>query len=223
MMFRIKICGITSVEDGCAVVAAGADALGLNFYEKSPRYVSAEVAEQIVATLPPGVKKVGVFVNATAEEIRARFSALSLDLIQLHGDERPEFLAELDGLPVMRAFRAAGNLSAVGDYLHQCEQLNCRPKMVLIDAYRKGQYGGTGETVDWTATKAGRPQIGTLSMVLAGGLTPQNVGQAIAAVEPDAVDTASGVEVSPGHKSAELIRAFVTEAQRAFDLLGRSR
>lgn len=222
-MFRIKICGVTTVEDARIAADAGADAIGLNFFDKSPRFVSERVAERIAAALPVGVKKIGVFVNATASEIRDRYVAASLDLIQLHGDEPPEFLSELDGLPVMRAFRPTGALTSVRDYLSECDRVSLRPAMILIDAFSKDQYGGTGETADWAAIKAARPFLGKAPLVLAGGLNPSNVACAIAAVEPDAVDTASGVEISPGRKSAKLIQAFVAEAQGAFDLVNKSR
>ena len=222
-MFRIKICGVTNVDDALAAAAAGADAIGLNFYANSPRCVSHEAAAQIVSALPSGIKKVGVFVNANADEIRGLSADLPLDLIQLHGDEEPAFLAGLIGTPAMRAFRPVGSLEGIQAYLDKCDRLNCRPEMVLIDAFRKTAYGGTGETADWDAIRTSRSLLRGLPIVLAGGLTAENVAKAIAAVEPDGVDSASGVELSPGRKSPDLIRAFVAQAKRAFDLLDQSR
>ncbi len=221
-MFRIKICGLTNAEDARAAAEAGADAIGLNFYEKSARCVSPDRARQIADTLPEGVQRIGVFVNATLADIRDRYAELSLDFVQLHGDEAPEFLAELR-LPVIRAFRPFADLTAVSQYLTHCDRLKCRPVMVLLDAFRQGQFGGTGVTANWGAIRDGRSLLGRLPLVLAGGLRAENVGQAIAVVEPDAVDTASGVETAPGRPSAELVRAFVANAQRAFELRERSR
>jgi phosphoribosylanthranilate isomerase len=221
-MFRIKICGITNVEDALAAVEAGADAIGLNFYDRSPRCVSRETAAQIADALPEGVKIVGVFVNATSSDIRSLYHDLALDLVQLHGDEPAEFLVDLDGIPVLRAFRPDGNWSLVREYLLRCDAQGHRPKMALVDAFSKVQYGGTGETADWPAVKANRLIFESVPVVLAGGLTPENVEQAIGIAKPDAVDTASGVEASPGCKSIEKMQSFVTAAQRAFDLSDKS-
>jgi phosphoribosylanthranilate isomerase len=214
-MFRVKICGITSVDDARIVVSAGADAIGLNFYSGSKRYCAADTALQIVAALPPGVCKVGVFVNASGDEIRETARRLSLNLAQLHGDEPPELLRELRPLPVMRAFRVGADLSAVDEYLRACHTLRCLPRMVLVDAAQSGQFGGTGVTLDWRALAAGRRHLRELPLVLAGGLNPSNVAGAIAEVRPWAVDTASGVESAPGKKSDSLVREFVASARDA--------
>lgn len=214
-MFRVKICGITSVDDACMVVGAGADAIGLNFYPGSKRYCAADAAQKIVAAVPPGVCKVGVFVNASGEEIRETARRLSLDLVQLHGDEAPELLRELRPLGVMRAFRVGADISVVSEYLRACHVLRCLPRMVLVDAAQSGQYGGTGITVDWRAVAAGRRHFRELPLVLAGGLNPSNVAEAICAVHPWAVDTASGVESAPGKKSESLVREFVASARDA--------
>jgi phosphoribosylanthranilate isomerase len=221
-MFRIKICGITNVEDALAAAEAGADAIGLNFFEQSPRHVSRETALQIAAVLPKNLKKVGVFVNATPSEIRSLHQDLSFDLVQLHGDEPPELLSTLIGIPVIRAFRSDGNWAFIQNYLLRCTSLNCSPALVLIDAYSKSQYGGTGETANWSALGKNRPLFGQLPIVLAGGLRPENVAHAIETAMPQAVDTASGVEISPGHKSLQQMQAFVAAAQTAFDLTGES-
>jgi phosphoribosylanthranilate isomerase len=216
-MFRVKICGITSVDDARAVAAAGADAVGLNFYPKSPRCITLEKAWQIVDAVPAGMVKVGVFVNATAEEVCCTFDELGLGLIQLHGDEPPIYLAELGGRPVMRAFRLGeAGLGPLHEYLDRCRQLKCMPRLVLIDACVEGRYGGTGQVADWQALSGYPFETDDPPLVLAGGLTPENVAEAIHIVRPAAVDTASGVESSPGRKDPAAVRAFVRAARGAF-------
>jgi len=154
-MFRIKICGVTSVEDALAAARAGADAVGLNFYPKSRRFVDSETAGRIVDALPAGVVKIGLFVNAPVAEVCRTFDRLALDLIQLHGDEPPDYLAQLGRRPVLRAFRLSpGRLQPVLDYLDECRSLACKPRLVLLDAAVAGQFGGTGKVADWkTATQ----------------------------------------------------------------------
>jgi len=222
-MFRAKICGITSVEDALMVAEAGADAVGLNFYPKSSRYLRPEPAERIVAALPPTVVKVGLFVNAAAGHVRGTQQRLGLDLVQLHGDEPPEYLAELGQVPLMRAFRVdSAGLEPVYDYLRQCRRLGCLPRLLLIDAHVKGVYGGSGEVADWQllGTYAEDRREGPLPpLVLAGGLTPDNVAEAIQRVRPAAVDVASGVESSPPHKDPRRVAAFVTAAREALEKL----
>lgn len=220
-MFRVKICGITNVADARAVVQAGADAVGLNFYPKSPRYVAPDRARHIAARLPAGVVKVGLFVNADAAEVCETFDRLGLDLIQLHGDEPPEFLDSLRPRPVMRAFRLGpAGLPPVLEYLDRCRQLGCSPQLTLLDAHIPGQFGGTGMTADWTVAKGYPADPEHPPLVLAGGLTPQNVAQAIRAVRPTAVDTASGVELSPGRKDPAAVVDFVEAARQAFSAIG---
>lgn len=215
IMFRVKICGVTSVDDARLVVSAGADAIGLNFFASSKRFCAPDVAQRIVDALPTGICKVGVFVNATRDEIRQAASALSLDMVQLHGDEPAELLRQLRPLPVMRAFRVGGDLAPVDEYLRTCHALRCLPRMVLVDASQSGQYGGTGVTLDWQALAAGRRHFRELPLVLAGGLNPSNVAAAIGQVRPWAVDTASGVESAPGKKSESLVHDFVAAARDA--------
>lgn len=220
-MFRIKICGITTVDDARMVARSGADALGLNFHPKSPRFVQPEQARGVVRSLPSQVAKVGLFVNASERDVCQTFDELGLDLIQLHGDEPPEFVARLGERPVMRAFRLGKvGLEQVAEYLGQCRELGCLPRMTLIDSYAKGTYGGTGVAADWT--EAARYPILSWHppLVLAGGLRPDNVGEAIRAVRPAAVDTASGVESSPGRKADALVRQFVDAATEAFSRVG---
>lgn len=196
---------------------AGADAVGFNFYPESCRHVSLDVAEEIVATLPSGVQRVGLFVNATDDEVCRIFDHLSLDFIQLHGDEPPEFLLSLGGRPVIRAFRLGpGGLAPILEYLDACRGSEIDLRAVLIDAYHPSQYGGTGEVADWSRLGADRSLLKDLPLILAGGLNCENVAEAVEQVGPDAIDTASGVEKSPGRKDPILVQEFVTVARAAW-------
>ena len=215
-MFRVKICGITSTGDAQAAAAAGADAIGLNFYSGSPRCCPLQVAQKIAATVGPHVCKVGVFVNATADEIRHAALSVPLDAVQLHGDEPPEFLREIRALPIVRAMRLGDDLAPIAAYLAACHRLVAMPRMLLLDASRGDQFGGTGTSIDWALLAANRQHLGGMPLVLAGGLTPDNVAAAIALVRPWAVDVASGVELAPGSKSPELVAQFVSAAKKAF-------
>ncbi|HUE74287.1 MAG TPA: phosphoribosylanthranilate isomerase [Pirellulaceae bacterium] len=255
-MFKIKICGITNPEDALLAAEAGADAIGLNFYEQSPRYVTPERAQAITR----GVREkrgdsaprfVGVFVNSSQEEILEIAAVAEIDGIQLHGDELPEQVAELNMLNfnpngwflnwfmpdlnilIVRAVRCREpNLLSVSDYLKECAKLSdigresdkepLAPQAVLLDAYQPGAYGGTGQVVDWNIVRNERDLLMGLPVILAGGLTPENVAEAIATARPDAVDVASGVESSPGKKDPEKVRQFIAEARRAFEALSRS-
>jgi phosphoribosylanthranilate isomerase len=159
-------------------------------------------------------------VNAPAETVRRKFDGLALDLIQLHGDEPPELLAELGDRPVMRAFRIGREgLRPVLDYLGRCHQLRCMPSLVLLDSCSSTAYGGTGQTGDWDVVADYPRQADVPPMVLAGGLNPDNVAEAISAVRPWAIDVASGVETEPGKKSSERVKAFVSQARRALQQL----
>lgn len=217
-MFRIKVCGITTPEDAVAVASAGADAIGLNFYPESRRHIAPDDARTIVGALPSGIIKVGLFVNAPIEEVRRTFDSLGLDLIQLHGDEPPQYLAALGERPVMRAFRLGPEgLRAVDEYLAACQSRKCRPRLVLLDAHQPGAFGGTGQVADWPMAAKYARIAANPPLVLAGGLTPKNVGEAIRQVGPAAVDTASGVESSPPRKDRLLVQAFVRAASKAFE------
>ena len=223
-MFRIKICGITNVDDALAVARAGADAVGLNFYARSPRHITLDTARQIVAALPKEMVKVGLFVNADPADICRVYDDLGLDLIQLHGDEPPELLAQLGGRPVMRALRlGTKGLQPVFEYLRRCQELAAMPSLTLLDSLIPGEYGGTGKIADWTVAKQYVAESGLPPLVLAGGLTPANVADAIRTVRPVAVDTASGVELSPGRKDLALIGAFVTAAKSELSAIRSSR
>jgi phosphoribosylanthranilate isomerase len=216
-LWRIKICGVTSVHDARAVAAAGADAIGLNFFPGSKRYVDVQQAIEIVDTLPSGLQKVGVFVNAAADEIRKIRQQVPLDLVQLHGEEPPESLKHLEGQAIVRAFRcSATGLDPVVEYLQQCQELGSMPNFVLLDASEPGQYGGTGRTLDWSRLAPELARLRGVPWVLAGGLTADNVGRAIRQLRPAAVDTASGVEVEPGRKDPQLLQAFVRAAEQAW-------
>jgi len=215
-MFRVKICGITRAEDARAAAEAGADAIGLNFYSASKRYCPPERAKEIASETPAWVCKVGVFVGATAEEIRRICRQVPLDVIQLHGDETPELLRTLRPLPLIKALPFAGTAEPIAEFLLACHQQQALPRMLLVDAATGGRFGGTGEAIDWSLFASQRPKLSGMPLILAGGLTPDNVATAIRATHPWAVDVASGVESAPGKKSPELVRAFVAQAHQAF-------
>ena len=216
-MLQIKICGVTSCDDAELVSEAGADAIGLNFYEGSPRFVDRDLARDIIASIPKKVRKVGVFVNSTATEVCRVFDSLQLDAVQLHGDEPPPFLSLLRKRPVIRAFRCrASGLTPVIEYLHKCADLECIPRYVLMDAYYPGQYGGTGCVFDWNLIAASSNALRGIDLALAGGLTPGNIEEAIETARPHAVDVASGVESSAGIKDRDLAIKFINNARAAF-------
>jgi phosphoribosylanthranilate isomerase len=199
------------------VSAAGADAIGLNFYSPSPRSLSMDMALQLVDAVPDSVARVGLFVNATDDEVCRAFDHLRLDFIQLHGDEPPEYLLALGGRPVIRAFRLGpGGLAPILEYLAACALPEVNLQAVLIDAYDPYRYGGTGETADWEHLARERTKLENLPFILAGGLNEKNVAEAIFQVRPDAVDTASGVEAAPGKKDRNRVQSFVQAAQHGF-------
>ncbi|HWA98950.1 MAG TPA: phosphoribosylanthranilate isomerase [Pirellulales bacterium] len=219
-LFRVKICGITHPDDARMAAEAGADAIGLNFFVGSRRCVTIDQADQIVAALPSHVKKVGVFVNAPVSEIVEIGDRLALDAIQLHGDESPEQILQLAPRAVIKALRpnVAGNLMLVG-YVMKCVECGAKPRMILIDSAAQGEYGGTGRLSDWDIAIEFRRSHRMPPLVLAGGLTPDNIREAIATVQPAAVDTASGVESAPGYKDPDKTRRFVAAALDAFAAL----
>ncbi|HEX4149219.1 MAG TPA: phosphoribosylanthranilate isomerase [Pirellulales bacterium] len=219
-MFRIKICGITTAADALCAARAGADAIGLNFCAASKRRVDLERAQEIIAALPGHVVKVGVFADADAEQVAEIARRLSFDALQLHGHETPADLAALRDYRLIKAFGCGphGHLAVI-DFVAQCERLGFRPAMVLLDAASAAGVGsptgGTGRLADWVAATSYRDQPAMPPLVLAGGLTAENVGQAIRHVRPAAVDTASGVELSPGFKDHEKVGRFIAAAQKA--------
>lgn len=218
-MFRIKICGVTSAADAQAAVEAGADAIGINFFPSSPRYVSASLARELVAGAREDVRKVGVFVNATAASIRDTIQQTGLHFAQLHGNEPPEFLEQLDSdMPVIRVCRlGADGLDAIAADIAACRRATrVGPAALLIDAATPGMYGGSGVAVDWLRLADYRRWLGDVPLILAGGLKPENVAEAIRIVRPQAVDVASGVESTPGNKDRAKMRDFVAAARAAF-------
>lgn len=221
-MFRVKICGITRPGDATLAADAGADAIGLNFYPQSPRCCTLETAQKIAEVTPPWVVKVGVFVNATADEIRTAAAKVPLDLIQLHGTESPEALRSLRPLPLIKAVGLTTDFAALESFLTTCHQRNAMPRMLLVDAMREGQFGGTGKTIDWELLKQNRSRLRGLPLALAGGLTPDNVAAGILTVRPWAVDVASGVESAPGVKDAQQVRLFVSAALTAFSAMAHA-
>ena len=196
---RSKICGITRIEDALAAVEAGADAIGLVFYAKSPRAVNVQQARAIIAALPPFVTTVGLFVNASRCELGEILDAVPLDLLQFHGDETP---ADCEGYhrPWIKALR----VKAGDDIAASCKAY-AGASGILLDTYVEGVPGGTGEAFDWSLVPKdlGKP------IILAGGLSATNVAQAIAQVHPYAVDVSGGVEQSKGIKDHAKIRAFI--------------
>jgi phosphoribosylanthranilate isomerase len=201
MPIKIKICGITNAQDAEAAVTAGADALGFVFYAQSPRCIEPAVAKRIIAQLPPFVLAVGVFVNHARDTIRDVFDECGLAFAQLHGDETPIFCESL-GRPVLRALRLRdrGSLLALAEYKGRMGV-----RGFVVDGFSTEAYGGTGQTVDWSLA---REAAQAAPILLAGGLTPSNVQEAIRQVQPYGVDVSSGVEEGPGKKNHEKIRAF---------------
>jgi len=223
-MFQLKICGLTDPADVPHVAASGADALGLNFAPQSKRFLTADRAAAIAAVIPLGIARVGVFVNATDAELLAAITSGKLDYLQLHGDETPSRVAEIarlaqaNRLPLqlIKAFRLQSDPAAeIDPYLAQCVELGIKIAAILVDAFQPGEYGGTGQTVDWRTVAAWttRPPI---PLILAGGLTPANVAAAISITKSDGVDTAGGVELEPGRKAASLCHEFIQQARIAF-------
>jgi phosphoribosylanthranilate isomerase len=205
MNTRVKICGITRVQDGLDAVRFGAHAIGLVFYAPSPRAVTPDQARAIVDALPPFVTAVGLFVNADAEAVRATLAAVPLQLLQFHGDETPEYCAAF-GVPYLKAVRVRPGVD-----LLQYSQQFLGSRGLLLDAYVEGVRGGTGATFDWALIPHSLP----LPVVLSGGLDADNVGAAVQAVRPWAVDVSSGVESAKGIKDAAKIEAFMNGVRNA--------
>ncbi|MFJ2536572.1 phosphoribosylanthranilate isomerase [Pseudomonas sp. NPDC087614] len=202
---RSKICGITRMEDALAAVEAGADAIGFVFYAKSPRAVTVQQARAIIKSLPPFVTTVGLFVNASRCELGEILDAVPLDLLQFHGDE-PADECESWHRPYIKALR----VKAGDDIAGAC---NAYPTAsgVLLDTYVEGVPGGTGEAFDWSLIPRGLSK----PLILAGGLTPENIADAVARVRPYAVDVSGGVEASKGIKDHAKIRAFINAVRKA--------
>jgi phosphoribosylanthranilate isomerase len=198
---RVKICGITRKEDAWAAIDAGADALGFVFYAPSPRAVTTEQAQAIMQTLPPYVSKVGLFVNATSDEVQRVVQATSLDCLQFHGDETADDCGKFN-LPYYKAIRVKAGVNLI-----QCELEFASASALLLDTYSEKAVGGTGQTFDWNLIPPGL----TKPLILAGGLNPENVAQALQKVHPYAVDVSGGVEAQKGMKSPDKIAAFMQQ------------
>jgi len=213
-----KICGIRDLDTALAVVDAGADAIGLNFFARSPRSVAPADAAAIVRALPEAVESVGLFVNHSVSDVQQTVECCKLTMVQIHGDEPPEFLAELQSrlpdLRLLRAFRiGADGCSPVADYLAECRRLKVSLAGCLADARVTGSFGGTGHTLPWDLLVEQYDSAGWPRLVLAGGLTPENVARAIEVAAPWGVDTASGVESVPGVKDLDRVRRFIASAK----------
>ncbi len=195
-MTRVKICGIARVEDALAAAAAGTDAIGLVFVERSPRHVDVETARTICRGLPPFVSRVGLFMDAEAEQVWQVLDEVPLDWLQFHGDEQSAFCRQF-GRPWIKALAMGGNAAVDLSAFEAADAL-------LLDSHGVGAMGGSGETFDWTRV----PNI-QRPWVLAGGLHPDNVTEACRQLKPDAVDVSSGVEVRPGVKSDKLMDQFI--------------
>ncbi len=206
---RTKICGITRLEDAQSAARAGADAIGLVFYAPSPRAVTPAHAARVILGLPPFVTVVGLFVNATREDILSTLAAVPLDLLQFHGDEPPAFCGQF-GRPFLKAMRVAPEAQP-GDLVNYAAQYAtiAGARGLLLDAHVEGLRGGTGRSFNWSVI----PSSLALPVVLSGGLGPDNVAQAVRQVRPAAVDVSSGVERAPGIKDHAKIEAFIKQSR----------
>jgi phosphoribosylanthranilate isomerase len=226
--FKIKICGLTDPANVGPTVAAGAQALGLNFFSGSKRYLEPDLAVLLGETIPAGVVRVGVFVNDLMSPMMIHATGIpSLDFIQLHGEETAQEVADLykliaDDDPaaktpgLIKAFRLKSDPETeIGPFLDECKSRGVPLAGMLIDAFSSAGHGGTGERADWAALGRWTDRRG-VPLILAGGITPENVAEAIATVRPDAIDTASGVESAPGIKDPARVRALVQAAEVAW-------
>jgi phosphoribosylanthranilate isomerase len=203
-MVKVKICGITNLEDALTAVEAGADALGFVFYSRSPRHILPEQAAEIIRRLPPFVQTVGLFVDEVPVTVNSTADQCGLDVVQLHGDEPPDYCSRIYRR-VIKAFRVKDNFSldAISDY---------QVAACLLDAWSPTAHGGTGRTFNWDIAAAAAAQR---PIILAGGLTPENVAEAVRRVRPYAMDVSSGVESSPGRKDADKVSRFIIQAKQA--------
>lgn len=204
-MIRVKICGIGSREDALLAADAGADAIGLVFYVRSLRNVDIEQAQAIIAALPPFVSTVGLFVNETPERVREVLARCPLDILQFHGEESPDYCASFSR-PYLKALRMHPDLDPLAEMARHPQA-----RAFLLDAYSPQAAGGTGQRFDWTRV----PRESSRPLILAGGLGPDNVADAIQLAQPYGVDVSSGVESRPGVKDANLVRAFIERARQA--------
>jgi phosphoribosylanthranilate isomerase len=204
---RVKICGITTADDLAAAIAAGADAVGLNFHPPSPRWIDADRAREILAALPPFVEAVGVFVSRPVAEARHWLAGLGpISTIQMHAGQPERLPAPFRIIPAFPV-RTQADLTKIEAHIAQANS-----SAVLVDGHAPGLHGGTGQTAPWELLAEWRPGV---PVILAGGLTPENVAEAVRRVRPYAVDVASGVELKPGQKCPELMRRFIEAARAA--------
>lgn len=202
-MARIKICGITRLDDALAAANAGADALGFVFYSPSPRAIEIDQAKKICSSLPPFITKVGLFVNASSQEVFEAINILPLDLLQFHGDELPEYCEQFNK-PWIKALRVNTTTN-----IKKLIELYQQAQGILLDAYVEGIQGGTGSQFDWSLIPSGLNK----PIILAGGLTCDNIEQAILQVKPYAVDVSGGVEISKGIKDHNKIKVFIDKVK----------
>jgi len=205
MIPAVKICGVTRIEDALAAADLGAHAIGLVFYRPSPRYIEPDMARSIVGALPPFVTPVALFVDAAEDEVRETAARSGVRLLQFHGAEPADFCGRF-GLPYMKAVRVRPGV----DLLQYARDFSSA-KALLLDAFQEGLHGGTGAVFDWSLIPPSLP----LPIVLSGGLTPENVGEAVRRVRPCAVDVSSGVEASKGIKDPAKIAAFIQGVRNA--------
>ena len=212
MRTRIKICGITRTQDARAAAEAGADAIGLVFYPQSPRYLSGERAVEIRDALPPFVQTVALFVNPDAAQVAQVLGRVRPALLQFHGEETPEFCAQF-GMPYVKAYRVRSGVTQGVDLLEYLRPFS-RAAAWLVDSHVP-EYGGVGESFDWSLVPALSPDLGDRPLILSGGLARENVAEAIRRVRPWGVDVSSGVESAKGIKDAAKIAAFIAEVRNA--------
>ncbi len=217
---KIKFCGLTRTADVSAAIESGADAIGLNFYKPSPRYVSPETARDLSRVAATHVLRVGVFVNASPIEVDATLAICPLDCIQLHGDETPEWIDQASDFPRLQSLffiKAIAWRDSVEDRQKAIAWTSKRqPRLLglLVDAYDPVQRGGTGKTARWELLSPRPLELRNTTILLAGGLTPENISQAIQTAKPDGVDIASGIETAPGIKDHSKMRAIAEVSRR---------
>jgi phosphoribosylanthranilate isomerase len=202
---RVKICGVRTIAEASMAVECGAEALGFNFWEKSARFVTPEAAKEIIQTLPPFTALVGVFVNETAERINEIVELTRIQVVQLHGDEEPGFISRLNSSTTIKAFR-------VDEDFDINVMKHFPANAFLLDAKVKGEYGGTGVSFNWQIAIEAKK---IAPLILAGGITSENVARAIQQVQPYAIDVCSGVEAEPGRKDFEKLKNFMLAVKKA--------
>jgi phosphoribosylanthranilate isomerase len=211
MHVRIKICGITNPADAELAASLGADMIGLNFYAKSPRCIDEAIARSILQSLPTSVEPVALFVNESAAQVQRIAQSLDIRTLQLHGDHQETLPTAMRWIPAF-SVADAGDLVRITAYLEKLGAAGMTPAAILVDAHVPGMFGGTGQVAPWRLLADFKPAV---PLILAGGLTPENVADAIRIVRPYAVDVASGVESSPGKKDAGKMRRFIDAVRTA--------